>query len=126
MRKMAMPRAILVLWALLPAAAALAAPALAKEREPSVRAIAPAEPVAVPAGGAAEVEIAIALAAGYHVYGENASSYVPLRIAAQEGSGFAASARFPAPRVKELLGEKVPVYEGRIPVRARATSITLT
>lgn len=92
--------------------------------EPAVRALAPAAAVEVPARGSAEVDLPILVAPGYHVYGENKADFIPLRIAAKDGSGFVALAKLPPAKEKELLGQKIPVYEGRIAARVALSPVT--
>jgi thiol:disulfide interchange protein DsbD len=83
---------------------------------PSVRVEAPRDRVPVPISGEGRAELAIVVADGYHVYGKNDKDYIPLAIAGTMAT-IRVGASLPEPKVEEILGEKVPVYEGRVLAR---------
>lgn len=83
---------------------------------PSVRVEPPAKPVEVPAGGAGTLALAVVVADGYHVYAKNDKDYIPLEIRSKSPD-VKVTAKMPPAKVEELLGEKVPVYEGTIAAR---------
>jgi thiol:disulfide interchange protein DsbD len=96
------------------AAVAGAARAAPDPKPAPVKVTPPAGAVDLPAGGEATVRLHLEVEPKLHVYAENKEDFIPLTFESADPALQVKSVRLPAPHIADLLGQKVPVYEGAL------------